>query len=83
MRKYKAIIYDIDGTILNTLNVNYPPSKDGWDCNWLLQYKRNLFCRFSWTLIAGILPSVPLHHRVVDNTRLIAFRIYRNLSLLF
>ncbi len=63
--------------------VNYPPSKDGWACNWLLQYKRNLFCRFSWTLIAGILPSVPLHRRVVDNTRLIAFRIYRNLSLLF
>ena len=64
-------------------DVNYPSSKDGWACNWLLQYKRNLLCRFSWTLTAGILPSVPLHHRVVDSTRLTAFRIYRNLSLLF
>lgn len=67
----------------NYYMVNYPPSKDGWACNWLLQYRRNLLCRFSWTLIAGILPSVPLHHRVVDSTRLTAFRIYRNLSLLF
>ena len=25
MRKYKAIIYDIDGTILNTLNMNMYP----------------------------------------------------------
>ena len=26
MRKYRAIIYDIDGTILNTLNRNMNPS---------------------------------------------------------
>ena len=45
MRKYKAIIYDIDGTILNTLNVNYPPSKDGWACNWLLQYQQCRSCK--------------------------------------
>ena len=25
MKKYKAIIYDIDGTVLNTLNMNMYP----------------------------------------------------------
>lgn len=25
MKKYKAVIYDIDGTILNTLNMNMYP----------------------------------------------------------
>ena len=25
MKKYKAVIYDIDGTVLNTLNMNMYP----------------------------------------------------------